>query len=53
VAAVKMYGMLDESERLAATLPPELRDVIQPVWQMLQQVCQRSASQLSQNGSRW
>ena len=45
--AVRMRGMLDESERLAASLPDELMEVIIPVQQMLEQVCQKSVRALA------
>lgn len=51
VAAVRMNGMLDESGRLAASLPEELVKVITPVQQMLEQVCQRSVRALTTQNS--
>ena len=51
VAAVRMHGMLDESDRLAASLPEELVKVVTPVRQMLEQVCQRSVGALAQQNS--
>ena len=51
VAAVRMHGMLDESERLAASLPEELMEVITPVQQMLEQVCQKSVRALTPQNS--
>ena len=39
-------GMLDESERLAASLPDELMEVIMPVQQLLEQVCQSQSELL-------
>ena len=51
VAAVRMHGMLDESARLAASLPEELVEVITPVHQMLEQVCQRSVRALKPQNS--
>ncbi len=47
VAIVRMQGMLDESKRLAASLPDELMEVITPVQQMLEQVCQKSVRALA------
>lgn len=46
-AAKRMHAMLGESEQLAASLPAELVEVIAPVQQMLQQVCQKSATALT------
>ena len=46
VAIVRMQGMLDESERLTH-LPDELMEVITPVQQMLEQVCQKSVRALA------
>ena len=51
VAAVRMHGMLDESERLAASLPEDLLEVITPVQQMLEQVCRRSVRALTPQNS--
>ena len=47
VAAQKMLKMLRESEELAAAQPAELVDVIMPVQQMLQQICQKPATALT------
>ena len=47
VAAQKMLKMLRESEELAAAQPAELVEVIKPVQQMLQQICEKPAAALA------
>ena len=41
IAAKEMFAMLQESERMITSLPVELTEVINPVHQMLRNICQK------------
>ena len=47
IAAKEMFAMLQESEQMITSLPAELTEVINPVHQMLRNICQKPATAMA------
>ena len=47
IAAKEMFAMLQESERMITSLPVELSEVINPVHQMLRNICQKPVTAMA------